>query len=112
VVTPGGDLRHALESTGPPLGILEDAGYTSSGELPLRDGELMLLLTDGAAEAQNEDGEFFEVERVLQVIAEAREECSRRIVDRLRDAIGAFAPEGPQRDDITAVVCKVGSEVG
>jgi PAS domain S-box-containing protein len=109
VLDGSGDVRHTLESTGPPLGIFGDAQYTSSGEISLHDGELLLLLTDGAAEAQNEDGEFFENERVLQVVAEAQDECSRAVVARLQAAVEEFAPNRPQRDDITAVVCKVGA---
>jgi hypothetical protein len=31
------------------------------------------------------------------------------VVDRLQAAVEEFAPSRPQRDDITAVVCKVGS---
>jgi sigma-B regulation protein RsbU (phosphoserine phosphatase) len=109
VLDDSGAVRHTLESTGPPLGIIDGAVYPSSGEISLHDGDLLLLLTDGAPEAQNEAGEFFEDERVLQVVSRERAACSSAIVARLQDEIEAFAPDSPQRDDITAVVCKVGS---
>jgi serine phosphatase RsbU (regulator of sigma subunit) len=64
------------------------------------------MLTDGAAEAQDRDGAFFETERVLRVIAEARHRSSAQIVESLRVAVDAFSQGSAQADDITVVVCK------
>ena len=97
-----------LGSTGTPLGIFGEADFPSSPEIPLAAGDLLLLLTDGAAEAQDPDGAFFETERVLRVVAEERHRSAADIVGRLRTAIEAFSRDSPQADDITVVVCKVG----
>jgi PAS domain S-box-containing protein len=108
VLDRSGAVRHVLDSTGIPLGIFGDAEFASSPEIPLAEGDLLLLLTDGAAEAQDQNGDFFETERVLRVVAEERQHSSAEIVRRLRAAIEEFAGESPQRDDITVVVGKVG----
>jgi PAS domain S-box-containing protein len=108
VLDRSGATRHVLDSTGTPLGIFGDSEFASSPEIPLAKGDLLLLLTDGAAEAQDRNGDFFETERVLRVVAEERQRSSAQIVRRLRAAIEEFAGDSPQRDDITVVVGKVG----
>jgi sigma-B regulation protein RsbU (phosphoserine phosphatase) len=102
-----GAIRRVLDSTGPPLGILGAPVFASTTEIPLAPGDLLLLLTDGAAEAQDPSGAFFETERILRVVAEAQQDSSAQIVQRLRAAIEEFARNSPQRDDITVVVGKV-----
>ena len=103
-----GAPRHVLGSTGAPLGIFGEADFPSSPEIPLAGGDLLLLLTDGAAEAQDPDGAFFETERVLRVVAVERHRSAAEIVGHLRTAIETFSRDSPQADDITVVVCKVG----
>lgn len=109
VLDRSGATRHVLGATGAPLGIFDESEFASSPEIGLAAGDLLLLLTDGAAEAQDRNGAFFETERVLRVVAEARQHSSAQIVRRLRAAVEEFARESPQRDDITVVVCKIGS---
>jgi sigma-B regulation protein RsbU (phosphoserine phosphatase) len=103
-----GRTRRILESTSMPLGISSEAGFVTSPEMALATGDLLLLLTDGAAEAQNDGGDFFEAQRVLTVVAGARACSASEIVRDLHRAVSEFAPGSPQRDDVTAVVCKVG----
>jgi len=107
VLDHSGAVRHVLDSTGPPLGLLVEPAFASSPSIPLAAGDLLLLLTDGAAEAEDPSGAFFETERVLRVVAEARQARAGQIVQRLRAAVEEFVGEGPQRDDITVVVGKV-----
>jgi sigma-B regulation protein RsbU (phosphoserine phosphatase) len=108
VLDRGGATRHVLGSTGLPLGILAEAEFPPSAEIPLAAGDLLLLLTDGATEAQDPDGAFFETERVLRVVAEERHRGAAQIVECLQAAVREFSRDAPQADDITAVVCKVG----
>jgi sigma-B regulation protein RsbU (phosphoserine phosphatase) len=103
-----GTVRRVLDATGPPLGLLGEPEFSSSPEIPLAEGDLLLLLTDGAVEAQDANGAFFETERALRVVAESRQHGSAEIVRRLRAAIEEFARDSPQRDDVTVVVGKVG----
>jgi sigma-B regulation protein RsbU (phosphoserine phosphatase) len=108
VLDRSGAVRHVLDSTGTPLGIFDDSGFASSPEIPLEEGDLLLLLTDGAAEARNSEGAFFETERVLRVVAGERHRGAAQIVESLRAAVEEFSRDSPQADDITVVVCKVG----
>ena len=102
-----GAPRHVLSATGTPLGIFGQAEFPASPEIPLAAGDLLLLLTDGAAEAQDPDGAFFETERVLRVVAGERHRSAAQIVESLRAAVQEFSRGSPQEDDVTVVVCKV-----
>jgi serine phosphatase RsbU (regulator of sigma subunit) len=103
-----GAARQVLDSTGAPLGIFDDSEFASRPEIRLEEGDLLLLLTDGAAEAQNPEGAFFETEGVLRTVAKARHRSAAQIVQSLRAAVLEFTRDSPQADDITVVVCKVG----
>ncbi len=107
VVDGDGGAKRVLESAGPPLGIFPDAAFATSQEQALERGDTLLLLTDGVTEAENREGEPFESDRAIRCVAEAREDGAARIVRRLHAAVGAFAAGAPQRDDVTAVVCRV-----
>jgi len=108
VLDPSGATRRALESTGMPLGLFTDAEFPASPGIPLAEGDLLVLLTDGATEAQNDAGDFFDAEGVLRTVAKARHGESDAIIRKLQSAIEDFGSHNPRRDDITAVVCKVG----
>ena len=107
VIDASGATKHVLGSTGLPLGLFGDAEFRSGPELDLERGDVLLLLTDGATEAQRPDGEFYDCARVLQAVAETRGEDAAQTVRRLHAAVSAFASGQPQQDDVTAVVCRV-----
>jgi PAS domain S-box-containing protein len=107
VLDASGGTVHVLRAASPPLGLFADPEFPAGEEVTLGSGDLVLMLTDGAAEAQREDGQFFEARRVLEVVRAARGEDAAQVVRRIHAAVRAFAPDEPQRDDITAVVCRV-----
>lgn len=107
VLDAAGSPRRQLSSTSPPLGLFPDAEFHPCGPLPLGCGDTIALLTDGVTEAQNRSGEFFECGRTLACLAQSRSESAASIVKRLKAAVSTFMGDEPQRDDITAVVCRV-----
>ncbi len=72
-----------------PLGTLPGADYTRLG-VQLKEGDALTLMTDGIAEAQNEDGALFGFERVGAMMA------GKATVHEVADAAAAFG----QEDDI------------
>jgi sigma-B regulation protein RsbU (phosphoserine phosphatase) len=66
-------------------------------------------LTDGITESQGPDGTYYGVDRVLDVVKRHHRETARHILDTLFEDLGAFVNEGPQLDDLTAVICKLGA---
>jgi PAS domain S-box-containing protein len=107
VLDDSGNVKHVLGSTGPALGLFGEAEFRPSPEILLTGGDLLLLLTDGIAEARGRYGEFFETERILKVVADARQESASEIIRRLQVANLGFASNDYEQDDISVVVCKV-----
>jgi len=107
----GGTVTQTLPSTGIPLGIDTDAEFPASAEIPLHTGDIVLLITDGIAEARSPEGTAFGSQRPLDLVRVYRQATSRQIVDNLYYAVRAFSRNQPQYDDITATVLKVNAEV-
>jgi len=68
---------------------------------------VVLFPTDGVAEAESPQGVPFGIERMLDVVRANRHRLAGEIVETLYRSARSFAQEGPQEDDITAVVLKV-----
>jgi Stage II sporulation protein E (SpoIIE) len=94
-----------IDERGLMLGFESGASYTNS-EIDLRDGDLVLLYTDGVTEARNPAGEFFDDERVRRWLTAADGRDASRFTDGafcdLRDWRGHPAFE----DDVTFVVAR------
>ena len=102
-----GSLKTTLKRTGVPLGLRSTAEYRPSNEITLDSGDILMLITDGIDETLSPDGEFFGVERVLEVVRARRGEPSRAMVDALFEAVRNFSGDLQQADDLTAVVIRV-----
>ncbi len=105
-----GRVRRRLGSTGVPLAILPDEAYAATEPIPLAEGDLIVLVTDGILEAPCEDGIPFGPERVLDLVRSRRQEPAREIANALYSTVRARNAGCEQSDDMTAVVIKVGPE--
>lgn len=105
-----GATKQILKRTGPPLGLRADAVYTASGEMELKEGDLILLLTDGFEEALSPEEEFFGMQRVLEHMKAHRDEPADEIVRTLYHKFREFTEGTTQLDDLTIVVVKVGGK--
>jgi PAS domain S-box-containing protein len=103
-----GNVRNELSSMGIPLAIQHDYLYTSSGPIPLKEGEAVLFYSDGISEAASPDGALFGTQRITEVIREHLSLPAREIVDRLHQRVLAHCRPKLPADDLTAVVLKVG----
>ena len=103
-----GAVKQTLPRSGIVLGRVADTQYTSSPEIDLASGDLIVLVTDGIEECLNqEETELFGPERALDVARAHREKPARAIVDALYQAVRQFASHTAQVDDATAIVIKV-----
>lgn len=78
--------------------VTQDTGYR------LRDGDVLLLYTDGVIEAADASGEQFGVERLSLELQAARDESALQIRDRICAAVTGFMAE--QYDDIALLVAR------
>lgn len=96
-----------LDSTGLPLGVLDNTNVTLAPAIDLKAGDIVLLPTDGIEETSNPDRCLFGRERMLDVVRNHAAKSAAQIVEALFCEAREFAEGKLQEDDITAVVVKV-----
>jgi sigma-B regulation protein RsbU (phosphoserine phosphatase) len=79
--------------------------------LPLGEGDLVLLFTDGVTEAMNADGEPFGEERLAAALEEHGDLPFEELREQILREIRAFVGNTGQHDDLTFVLLKV-DEIG
>ena len=102
-----GTLVKTLESLDIPLGFQPEHTFNCSEEIEMRTGDILALLTDGIIDAERPDQTPFGVDRAQEFIRAHRRESAHDIVTGLHRAVRTFSNGLPQRDDITAVICKI-----
>ncbi len=98
----GGPEFERLETTGPLLGALPEAVYTSS-RTTVRPGDMVILYTDGVVEARR-GNKFFGEGRVRRALSSGR--TTAQVVDRLLGSLDRFVP-GSMRDDAAVLAIRV-----
>ena len=97
---PGRPPRLVFSSSGPVLGLLPGARF-SSETLPFEPGETLVLFSDGVTEAYDPSQELFEEERVLEQLAREPGRNAAETVASLFGAVQRHAAGSPQSDDLT-----------
>ncbi|MGD0308165.1 MAG: SpoIIE family protein phosphatase [Acidobacteriota bacterium] len=102
-----GAVKQVLQSIDIPLGVIPEQTFGCSAEIRLEPGEILVLLTDGITDTERPDETQFGAGRALEFIREHRQDSAQHIMRGLFEAVRDFADGLPQRDDITAVICKI-----
>lgn len=101
----GGELTE-LGSTGPLVGLLEEAEYTSR-RVSLAPGSVFLLYTDGISEPENAAGEEFGDGRLAEIVRQDPALPGRELFARIRQRLREFQGNGERlQDDSTLVVVR------
>jgi sigma-B regulation protein RsbU (phosphoserine phosphatase) len=95
-----------LEGENMPLGFSEREIYQQVS-VPLERGDVFFFYSDGVTEAQNETGEFFGIERLVELIRTNGELAAAELVDRVRMAVVAFSRSEKFADDLTCVAVRL-----
>jgi sigma-B regulation protein RsbU (phosphoserine phosphatase) len=91
-----------LHTGGTVLGIFEEWPYQQD-EVTLASGDRMVLFTDGVTEVQNEHGEEFGEERLIDLVTRCRTLSAVELHQRVLDAVVQFS-HGDTQDDVTLLV--------
>jgi phosphoserine phosphatase RsbU/P len=75
--------------------------------IPLHDGDLFALYTDGISEAMNESDDCFGDERLGRILEEHADLPSEELRERVLREIAAFVGVAPQHDDMTMIFLRV-----
>jgi sigma-B regulation protein RsbU (phosphoserine phosphatase) len=89
-----------------PLGAMPIVRLRPAIEVILEEGDLLALLSDGVYETENAEGETFGRARVEALLEEHRDAALDAIAEAVLGALGDFAPDLPQADDITMVLLR------
>jgi sigma-B regulation protein RsbU (phosphoserine phosphatase) len=95
-----------LQGAHAPLGVSEQEIYQQVS-FPFAVGDLFVFYSDGVTEAQNEAGEFFGVDRLVELIRANSRLTPEEVVDRVRRAVIAFSHAEAFADDVTCVAVKI-----
>ncbi len=96
-----------LDAEGLILGIKKDVIFEEKTTM-LGKGDLILFYTDGLTEAENENKEFFGLERTKAVLLQNAEKSPQIIIDCLFAELQQFCKRTSFYDDITLMVFKSG----
>jgi len=89
-----------------PLGILREMENTSPVKLAMHTGDMVLLVTDGFFEWENQAQELFGIQRLGEILRNFSDREPELIIGELYDSVVNFSQGTPQKDDLTAVLIK------
>jgi len=95
-----------LEAKGIALGVMPDIGLEER-EISLREGDMVVLYTDGVTEAINNKEQQFGKERLISIAEKNCNLPASELVKRIQQEITEFSQGQPQFDDLTLMILKV-----
>jgi sigma-B regulation protein RsbU (phosphoserine phosphatase) len=95
-----------LDTDGMVLGVMKGTVFEEKSIL-LREGDLLLLYTDGITESQNSAGELYGKDRLCRAVYAFRGAPPEDIIDALLAEVKTFTGSPEFQDDISLVVMKV-----
>jgi phosphoserine phosphatase RsbU/P len=104
VVSRDGEVDR-LRAGGPPLGMLDKAPDSSQRSWDA-DGDVLLLFTDGIADARNSSDTRLDEEPVLEIVRRHRAETPAQIASRVFELLDEWTGEVSPKDDLTLVILK------
>ncbi len=95
-----------LEPTGPLLGVTPNAKYETDS-LNFKPGDILLLYSDGITEAANDKYDFYEEERLQNLVLNNTDLSPKELVYTILDDVNKFSTSNSKyQDDKTLVVVK------
>jgi sigma-B regulation protein RsbU (phosphoserine phosphatase) len=102
---PARNVCTPLDAGGLILGVNKNVTFEES-VITLDQGDIILLYTDGLIEAENDQGEFFGIDRVCDIFRKHSGQTPRQLIDTLLDQLKQFCRTQTFNDDITLMVFK------
>jgi serine phosphatase RsbU (regulator of sigma subunit) len=73
----------------------------------LKTGDVILLLSDGFPELQNNNKEAFGYKKVIEAFKESANQPAEKIIDHLKNKVNEWIDGNDPGDDVTFVVIKI-----
>ncbi|MBE9475211.1 MAG: SpoIIE family protein phosphatase [Chloroflexi bacterium] len=97
------DSVESLTRTGIAMGIEADSTW-STETVTIEPGDILVLYTDGIPDAQDQDGDFFNDEAIIDIVRENTGRSAHEIQSSIINEVQKFSAGTPQDDDITLMV--------
>lgn len=94
-----------LKEGGVALGAIQNSTYEER-PISLARGDILLFYTDGVTEVIDEDGNEFDVERLLHSLDRSVHLTAREIIDRIVSRTKEFGSMKRETDDLTMIIIK------
>ena len=104
---PPTDQFEELHGDGMALGVVENLQFVQYQKSGLKEGQILLLSTDGLWETQNPAGKMFGKDRIYEIIRQKSDMSAREILDSIVLELERFRQHREPADDITLVVIKI-----
>lgn len=95
----------SLSHTGMALGVSETARWKQK-IVRFMPGDYLILYTDGITEAQNEYGDFFGENRLIDSALERYGKTAREMQIAILDQVNQFTGNAPRQDDIAMIIIR------
>ena len=104
---PETDKFDELRGAGMALGVDADLRYEQFQKSDLKQGQVIVLGSDGLWEARNPQGEMFGKEPIHQVLRQSPDATAREILTACFNRFNVFLGDRAPEDDVTLVVIKI-----
>lgn len=94
-----------LEVNGMVVGAFPFARYGES-QVVLHSGDLIVFFTDGMTEPENEYGEMFGEDRLVDIVVRNAHRSDREIIESIMEAVHEWTGAGELQDDMTLLVLR------
>jgi len=102
LLTKDGEVKTLVDVGGLLLGMFENAPY-EMGSIQLSPGDTVISFTDGVTEAENEEEQYFDEERVVAFLDKNAHKSMTSQVKGLFLEVMKFVGSAAQSDDITVL---------
>ena len=90
---------------GLPLGGLKNESYTKQS-LKMSTGDTMMVVSDGLPEAENENKELYDYQRINSILKTSNEFSAEEIKKKLFNSLDKWLKGGIPQDDVTVLIIK------
>ncbi len=72
----------------------------------MKEGDILLMYTDGLTEILNKEGLSFDVPRVVEVLKKKKDSDAKEIMQNLMETVSRFSTDTPRTDDVSVIILK------
>jgi phosphoserine phosphatase RsbU/P len=94
-----------LNVNGTVVGAFPRSAYEES-KIQLENGDLLVCYTDGITEPENEYGEMYGEERLIELVSKNLERDDSRIIELIMDAVRQWTSSPELQDDMTVLLAR------